>query len=64
MVEYLGETEETTLVDFIVGKLKQRTRPANLLTELEAVLEADAQVFVTKLWKVLAFHATKLNEDL
>ena len=64
MVEYLGEIEETTLVEFVVSKLKQRTVPGVSLSELEPVLEADADVFVTKLWKVLAFHATKLNEDL
>jgi hypothetical protein len=64
MVEYLGETEETTLVDFVVSQLKRRCSPGVLLAELEPVLDADAELFVTKLWKVLAFHATKLSEEL
>jgi hypothetical protein len=59
IAEYLG-AEEATLIDFVVAKLKAHAAPQAILDELKLVLEDDAEGFVTKLWKVLAFHATKL----
>jgi RNA-binding protein 25 len=54
IVEYLGE-EETTLIEFIVAKVRNRCEPSVLLGELEAVLEEDAEQFVVKLWRMLIF---------
>lgn len=60
--EYLGE-EEATLIDFVTGKLKEHASPSVILEELKLVLEDDADIFVTKLWKILAFHSAKLKEE-
>ena len=54
MVEYLGQ-EEKTLVDFIVAKIHNRCAPTELLKELDAVLDEDAEQFVVKLWRMLIF---------
>ncbi len=57
MKEYLGE-EEQTLTDFILAKLHRRCRPAELLSELAAVLDEDAQPFCVKLWRMLIYSST------
>lgn len=61
IVEYLGEEEET-LIDFIITKLKQRSPPSAILKELKLVLDDDAEIFVLKLWRMLAFHGLKHGE--
>jgi len=57
-VEYLGQEEES-ITSFIVTKLKQHCRPQELLDELFPVLDSDAEPFVLKLWRLLAFSAVK-----
>lgn len=59
MVEYLGE-EEDTLTDFILTKLRARAPPQDILGELQAVLDEDADVFVVKLWRMLIFSSLKV----
>ena len=59
-MEYLGE-EEATLTEFIVGKLNTRCSPTDLLVELEAVLDEDAEPFVLKLWRLLIFSVLKCS---
>ena len=56
MKEYLGE-EERTLTEFILAKLHRRCAPGELLTELAAVLDEDAQPFCVKLWRMLIYSA-------
>lgn len=60
VAEYLGEAE-ASLTDFILSKLRQgnQCRPTELLDELEAVLDADAESFMLKLWRMLIFLALK-----
>lgn len=58
VVEYLGEEEET-LISFILNKLTHRCIPGELLTELSAVLDEDAEQFVVKLWRMLIFLILK-----
>jgi len=58
VVEYLGE-EEQTLINFITTKLNGRCKPKELLSELEAVLDDDAEQFVIKLWRMLIFSVLK-----
>ena len=60
MAEYLGEAE-ASLTDFILSKLRQgsQCQPKELLSELEAVLDTDAESFMLKLWRMLIFLALK-----
>lgn len=60
IVEFLGE-EEKSLIDFIVSKLEQHTRPQAIVDELKLVLDDDAETFVMKMWRMLAFHGMKLS---
>lgn len=57
-VEYLGQEEES-ITNFIVTKLKQHCLPQELLDEIFPVLDSDAEPFVLKLWRLLAFSAVK-----
>jgi RNA-binding protein 25 len=59
-IEYLGE-EEVTLTTFIVSKLDSACFPEDLLSELSMILDEDAEAFVTKLWRMVAFYSTKLE---
>lgn len=56
--EYLGE-EDTTMMEFLLTKLRQHTTPQEILTELQIVLEEDAEKFVLLLWRKLAFEALR-----
>lgn len=58
ITEYLGE-EELQLRDFIVGKLRQRCKPADLLEELGVVMDEAALPFVLKLWRMLVYYSVK-----
>lgn len=58
VVEYLGEVEET-LIHFIISKLNNQCNPNELLGELAAVLDDDAEQFVIKLWRMLIFSVLK-----
>jgi RNA-binding protein 25 len=52
--DYLGE-EEPSLIDFVCMKLEAEAKPQTILDELKLVLEEDAEVFTTKLWRMLLF---------
>ena len=60
VAEYLGEAE-ASLTEFILSKLRQGSlcQPVELLSELEAVLDTDAESFMLKLWRMLIFLALK-----
>jgi RNA-binding protein 25 len=58
IVEYLGEEEET-LIDFVVSKLKEHAQPDAILEELALVLEEDAEIFMTKMWRALIFETLR-----
>ncbi|CAN0062655.1 unnamed protein product [Scytosiphon promiscuus] len=61
IIEYLGE-EEKTLTEFILTKLGQRAAPQTILDELKLVLEEDAAVFMTKMWRMLVFCTLRAQE--
>jgi len=58
IIEYLGEEEES-LTMFIISKLQSRCSAEELIEELNMVLDADAEQFVMKLWKMLVFYSLK-----
>jgi RNA-binding protein 25 len=58
IIEYLGE-EEATLTEFILSKLRAQCRPEELLKELAAVLDEDAEQFMVKMWRMLIFSYLK-----
>jgi RNA-binding protein 25 len=58
VVEYLGE-EDATLISFILTKLAAKAKPEQVLDELQAILEDEAEVFVKSLWRKLAFEALR-----
>lgn len=59
IIEYLGE-EEPTLIDFVVTKMGERMIPQEILAQLQFVLEDEAEVFVIKLWRCVAFFPLPL----
>ncbi|CAN0508773.1 unnamed protein product [Ectocarpus sp. 12 AP-2014] len=61
IIEYLGE-EEKTLTEFVLTKLGQRAKPQTILDELKLVLEEDAAVFMTKMWRMLVFCTLRAME--
>ena len=52
IAEYLGE-EEPSMVDFVVEKVKARFQPSAIIEELSMVLDTDAQVLASDLWKII-----------
>jgi RNA-binding protein 25 len=58
IVDFLGE-EEATLIDHIVSQLNGRCAPQDLLNDLVLVLDAEAEPFVLKLWRMLVFSYLK-----
>uniref|UniRef100_A0A6U5LJJ4 PWI domain-containing protein n=1 Tax=Corethron hystrix TaxID=216773 RepID=A0A6U5LJJ4_9STRA len=50
--EYLGEREET-MIDFVMDQVRKRCKREDILEEMRPVLDEDADVFVTDLWKIL-----------
>lgn len=61
VVEYLGE-EEPNLIEFVVSQLENRQLPSSIESELALVLEEDAAVLVTKLWRLLLFSILKASK--
>jgi len=55
IVEYLGE-EEKTLIDFILNKISGHTTPAEIVDQLQLVLDEEAEVFLVKMWRMLIFE--------
>lgn len=54
--EYLGASDDD-LVSFIVRHIKGQISPAALVEELHAAFDKDAEVFVTKLWRLIIFES-------
>jgi len=52
IAEYLGE-EDATLINFVMTQLKQHVTPADLVQQLAALLDDDAEEFAMKLWRKL-----------
>lgn len=54
--EYVG-MEEKSLVNFVVDRIAKKCRPSDLVNELKAALENDAETFVMKVWRSLIFES-------
>jgi len=55
IVEYIGEPEPT-LVDFICSKVLLGSDPVSLLSDVQMVLDEEAEVFVVKMWRLLIYE--------
>eukprot|EP00898_Chlorokybus_atmophyticus_P005490 jgi/Chlat1/5942/Chrsp4S06262 len=61
--DFLGQ-EEADLVKFIVGKVEAHIAPESLLTEIAAVFDEEAEMFLLKLWRTLLFEVQKAKFGL
>ena len=57
--EYLGEREDT-LCDFIMSKILAESSPTQLESEVEVVLDTDAENFVIQLYQLLIKESLKI----
>jgi len=62
--QYLGGHEDSELTDFVVGFLTERTKPAKIVSEMEAVLAEESKIFVVKMWRRLIFETLKITHDI
>jgi len=61
VAELLGE-EEPSLVEFVVEKVGEHLSAKDMVSELEPVLDNEAEQFVIKLWRMLIYETLKANE--
>jgi len=61
VAELLGE-EEPSLVEFVVEKVGEHLSAKDMVSELEPVLDDEAEQFVIKLWRMLIYETLKANE--
>jgi len=61
VAELLGE-EEPSLVEFVVEKVGEHLSAKDMVSELEPVLDNEAEPFVIKLWRMLIYETLKANE--
>jgi RNA-binding protein 25 len=58
VAELLGEAEPS-LVEFVTAQTAAHCAPDALLTELQDVLDDEAEAFVVKLWRLIIFETLK-----
>ncbi|KAK9117098.1 hypothetical protein Sjap_016045 [Stephania japonica] len=63
ITEFLGE-EEATLVDYIVSSTKEHVQASQMLEQLQAILDDEAEMFVLKMWRMLIFEIKKVETGL
>ncbi|XP_074274416.1 RNA-binding motif protein 25 isoform X2 [Silene latifolia] len=63
ITEFLGE-EETTLVEFIVDKLREHVKAEKMLDLLQQILDEEAEMFVLKMWRMLIFEVKRVETGL
>ncbi|OMH83752.1 RNA-binding protein 25 [Zancudomyces culisetae] len=57
-----AENEELLeMADFVISQLKSHVKPADLVSELEMVLDEETKIFVARLWRVLAFETEAVD---
>jgi RNA-binding protein 25 len=61
--ELLGE-EEASMVDFVMGHLKDQGTAKKMLTALSPVLDNEAEPFVTRLYRMLIYETMKYSLGL
>lgn len=61
--DYLG-SEEETVINLIVTKVKKKCPPQEIEDKMETFLEKDAEEFVVKMWKLLVFEQLKIENNL
>ena len=59
--EYVGEVDDT-LVDFVLNKIRSRSSSKAIIEELKMVLDDDANIFVSEMWRRL--HLGALGVDI
>ena len=60
MTEYLGEPH-LALVDHVLAQVNRRTTPAGLVAGLNLALDREAEGFVVKLRRMLAFESERVR---
>ena len=50
------------LVEFVVEKVGEHLSAKDMVSELEPVLDNEAEPFVIKLWRMLIYETLKANE--
>lgn len=55
VVELLGNAEQD-VIDFVLQKVRERTAPEQLLSELEPLLDKETELFTKMLWRLIIFH--------
>lgn len=63
VAELLGE-EEPSLIEFVVGKLKEHTGAQDMLQELREVLDEEAEGFVLRLYRTVLYETKKAAAGL
>ena len=58
--EYLG-TDEENVINLIMKKVKKKSPPQEIEDKMETVLQDEAEDFVVKMWKILAFEQLKIE---
>lgn len=58
--ENLGESVPS-LVEFVIGKLQLHYSPEELVSDLVAVLDEDAEIFVSKCWRMLIYEMIRAS---
>lgn len=61
--ELLGE-EEASMVDFVMTHLKEQGSAKKMLDSLSAVLDNEAEPFVTRLYRMLIYETLKYSSGL
>lgn len=63
IIEYLGETDED-IIEFICEQIEGKVDPNELIEQLKSVIEEEAEVFISRLWRLLIYEMMleKANE--
>lgn len=52
------------MVEFIVEKVAAHAGPAELIDELQAILDSETEAFVLKLWRMIIFETLKVEKGV
>ena len=61
VVEYL-DVEDGDLVDFVMQSVCEKKEPSFIKSQMEVVLDKEADNFVQQLWHFFIFHLLSLKE--
>ncbi|XP_071724471.1 RNA-binding motif protein 25 [Rutidosis leptorrhynchoides] len=63
ITDFLGE-EEVTLIDYIVNSTREHMKASEMLEQLIAILDEEAEMFVLKMWRMLIFEIKKVETGI